>query len=110
MNVGRMMTQSANVSLVVDKINTVMAQGDQCMGLLFNKTVPEWKEIFNAVTQVVSIPIVTVEPLQSDSRRGIRNYLTALTGAFQQARNAPVIILADTSGNNKVKNANLSHR
>lgn len=92
----------ADVTLVVEKVSAALAQGDQCMGMAFGKSAPEWKEIFNAAARTLGIPVVHVEPLKSGGLRDISKHATDLQAAFRQSADGPVIVVADASGNNKI--------
>jgi hypothetical protein len=86
------------VALVMRALGDAMATGDRCTGTLYNKTSHEWRGIFNAVSQKTGIPVIHIKPLASDSDAAISNRLGKLVSAFEQAANAPVIILVNTSG------------
>src|SRR5262245_6038511 len=97
------MASETDISLVVEKIRAATAQGDQVMGMVFGKPVQEWKDVFNAASQQLNIPVIHVDPLKSGDLRDISKHLTDIQKAFRQSATGPAVVLVDSSGNNKIE-------
>lgn len=91
-----------DVNLVVEKIKTVMAEGEECSGYLSGKPAADWSAIFNAASKKLDIPVYDVAPLRSGSRWDILKNMLELHGTFMKAGRKPAIIIADGSGNHHV--------
>jgi hypothetical protein len=96
------MANPQDVELVIEKIKAVTAQGDECMGMLSDKTMAEWTEIFNEAAGKLNMPVLTVGALKSGSMNDIMEHLGESVGAFRKSAGKPAIILCDTSGNRNV--------
>ncbi len=98
------MTARDDVTELAEKIHLVRQEGDQCRGILFNKSIVQWLDIFNRAAEKIDMPVVYVGSLKSGEPEDIAAHLTDLTDAFGQAANGPVIILADNASYGKIGN------
>lgn len=69
------------------------------MGILFNKPMAEWKDIFNAAAQQLNIPLTIVDPLRGTAPQDIEAHLANITDGFDKAQDKPAIVLVDSWGN-----------
>ncbi len=98
----------ADVALVVKKIRAATALGDQVTGTVFGKPAQEWKDVFNQASQQLNMPVIHIDPLKSGDLRDISKHLTDIQKAFRQSATAPAIVLADSSGNDKIADQNVN--
>jgi len=93
------MTSSADVSLVVEKVRKGFETGNQCHAIASGKSVAEWHDIFNAASQALAMPVVTVQPLQGGSLQDTVQHMANLTEAFQKTARKPALVVVDSTGN-----------
>ncbi len=97
-----------DLALLLEKINLVRAQGEQCMGMVYDRPVSVWKNTFNAAAAQLGMPVAHIAPMQGGSLKDVQKHVDELVAAFVKAEQSPVIILVDTSGNRNLQNRNLN--
>lgn len=102
------MASKEDISLVVEKVQKGFETGDQCNAMACGKTVSEWKDIFNAASGVLKMPVLEVGPLQGGTRGDIIKHVTNITQAFEATAGNPALILVDTTGNRLQKDPNIN--
>jgi len=102
------MANFEDVKLVVEKVRAEQAQGEECIGMLYNKPVSEWKEIFNEAAKQLGMPVFEVPALKGNSWPAIQEHIFALQQAFVDTDEKPALVLVDTSGNRQVTDENVN--
>lgn len=94
------MQSQEDVKQVIDKITEAQAKGGRCMGFASGKSVSQWTDIFNDVSAHTGLPILQVDPLDTNVDDILSNEMTKFTDAFNATNGEAAIVLVDASKNN----------
>lgn len=99
-----------DVALVVEKVQKAYETGEQNNAMAWGKSVPEWKATFNEAASKLKLPVFEVGPLLGPKRNDIIHHVNNIADAFEQTAGQPAIVLADSTGNNFVKDPDMNWR